>query len=213
MELSLQPVGVVLLASKDLLEQVAGTVVPLVPAERDAAVETLDGLGLHAEIEPVLLSGWAEIPPGVWYAGIHCSRDGHTWQLALYDPVRVRELLIDSNWISVAPPTMRIALELATRGVRVNAISPGLLDTQIWTDIMAAAPTRKECMDHWRAQIPIGRVIAPDGQPSLVHANGWAHHPRRRPVGPMDGYYQDRILGAGGARSRPVYSTTRKAFR
>lgn len=57
------------------------------------------------------------------------------------------------------------------------------------------------------------RVIAPDGQPSLVHPDGWAHHPRRRPAGPMDGYYQDRILGAGGARSRPVYSTTRKAFR
>jgi NAD(P)-dependent dehydrogenase (short-subunit alcohol dehydrogenase family) len=55
-----------------------------------------------------------------------------------------------------------IAVELATRDVRVNAISPGLLDTQIWTDIMAAAPTRKECMDHWRAQIPIGRVIAPE---------------------------------------------------
>lgn len=51
------------------------------------------------------------------------------------------------------------------------------------------------------------------GQPSLVHADGWAHHPRRRPAGPMDGYYQDRIHGAGGARSRPVYSTTRKAFR
>ena len=55
-----------------------------------------------------------------------------------------------------------IAVELATRGVRVNAISPGLLDTQIWTDIQAAAPSRKACKDHWDAQIPIGRVIAPE---------------------------------------------------
>jgi NAD(P)-dependent dehydrogenase (short-subunit alcohol dehydrogenase family) len=55
-----------------------------------------------------------------------------------------------------------IAVELAARGIRVNTISPGLLNTQIWKDIMAAAPSRKECLAHWRAQIPLGRVIEPD---------------------------------------------------
>ncbi len=33
-----------------------------------------------------------------------------------------------------------IAVELARYGIRVNCISPGLLDTQIWQDIQAAAP-------------------------------------------------------------------------
>ena len=55
-----------------------------------------------------------------------------------------------------------IAVELAARGIRVNTISPGLLNTQIWKDIMAAAPSRQECLAHWRAQIPLGRVIEPD---------------------------------------------------
>jgi NAD(P)-dependent dehydrogenase (short-subunit alcohol dehydrogenase family) len=54
-----------------------------------------------------------------------------------------------------------IAVELAARGIRVNAVSPGLCNTQIWADIMAAAPTQAECMDHWRKQIPLGRVIEP----------------------------------------------------
>jgi glucose 1-dehydrogenase len=61
-----------------------------------------------------------------------------------------------------------IAVEMATRKIRVNAISPGLLDTQIWKDIPAAAPNRHACLRHWRANIPIGRVISPDevGAPS-----------------------------------------------
>ncbi len=52
-----------------------------------------------------------------------------------------------------------LAVELASQGIRVNAISPGLLNTQIWQDIQDAAPSAEECLDYWRANIPIGRVI------------------------------------------------------
>jgi len=52
-----------------------------------------------------------------------------------------------------------LAVELAPLGIRVNAISPGLLNTQIWQDIQDAAPSAEECLDYWRANIPIGRVI------------------------------------------------------
>ncbi len=55
-----------------------------------------------------------------------------------------------------------IAVELAARGIRVNTVSPGLCNTQIWKDIMAAAPSEAECLAHWRAQIPLGRVIEPE---------------------------------------------------
>ena len=55
-----------------------------------------------------------------------------------------------------------IAVELAPHRIRVNAISPGLLDTQIWKDIQTAAPSIEECTAYWNSNIPIERVIAPE---------------------------------------------------
>ncbi len=54
-----------------------------------------------------------------------------------------------------------IALEMASQRIRVNAISPGLLNTQIWQDILAAAPSAEACQDFWNSNIPIERVIEP----------------------------------------------------
>jgi len=54
-----------------------------------------------------------------------------------------------------------IAVELAREGIRVNCISPGLLNTQIWRDIQAAAPSPAACQEYWNANIPIARVIEP----------------------------------------------------
>jgi 3-oxoacyl-[acyl-carrier protein] reductase len=54
-----------------------------------------------------------------------------------------------------------IAVELARDKIRVNCISPGLLNTQIWRDIQAAAPDSAVCTEYWNANIPLARVIEP----------------------------------------------------
>ena len=54
--------------------------------------------------------------------------------------------------------TKSMAVELASQNVRVNALSPGLIDTQIWDDIQAAAPDLDKCLQYWRSNIPMGRV-------------------------------------------------------
>jgi NAD(P)-dependent dehydrogenase (short-subunit alcohol dehydrogenase family) len=54
--------------------------------------------------------------------------------------------------------TKSLAVEFASRGIRFNCLSPGLIDTQIWTDIQAGAEDLEACLSHWRANIPAGRV-------------------------------------------------------
>ncbi|HVF09324.1 MAG TPA: SDR family oxidoreductase [Abditibacteriaceae bacterium] len=54
-----------------------------------------------------------------------------------------------------------IAVEFADKNIRVNMISPGLLNTNIWQDVQAAAPDAKSCMEYWASNIPLGRVIEP----------------------------------------------------
>jgi hypothetical protein len=58
--------------------------------------------------------------------------------------------------------TKSMAVELAPRKIRVNALSPGLIDTQIWADIKAAAPDLDACLDYWNSNIPMGRVGSPE---------------------------------------------------
>ena len=53
------------------------------------------------------------------------------------------------------------ALELALFGVRVNVLSPGLCRTEMWKEIVDAAPSEAECVDFWNANIPAHRLIEP----------------------------------------------------
>lgn len=54
------------------------------------------------------------------------------------------------------------AVELAKENVRMNVLSPGLCATEIWQDIMDAAPSEEECLKFWNANIPAERLIEPD---------------------------------------------------
>lgn len=54
-----------------------------------------------------------------------------------------------------------VALEFATRRIRVNVVSPGLCDTAIWKATLDAAKDRSACEAHWFSNIPIERALAP----------------------------------------------------
>jgi len=60
-----------------------------------------------------------------------------------------------------------LAVEFAPRNIRVNVLSPGLIDTQIWDDIKAAAPSMEQCLAYWKSNIPAGRVGTPE---EIAHA-------------------------------------------
>jgi len=54
------------------------------------------------------------------------------------------------------------AVELAPLGIRVNVLSPGLCETEMWKGLVAAAPSEQECLNYWDANIPGKRLIAPE---------------------------------------------------
>ena len=53
------------------------------------------------------------------------------------------------------------AVELARENVRVNVLSPGLCRTDIWKDIVDAAPSEDACVRFWNSNIPAERLIEP----------------------------------------------------
>ena len=66
-----------------------------------------------------------------------------------------------AKWVVVGM-TKSLAIEFATRNIRVNCLSPGLIATNIWRDIQDAAPSIQACHDYWYSNIPMGRVGTPE---------------------------------------------------
>lgn len=55
-----------------------------------------------------------------------------------------------------------MAVELAEKNVRVNALSPGLIATKIWNDLLESSPDGKACEDYWNDNIPQRRPGTPE---------------------------------------------------
>ena len=66
-----------------------------------------------------------------------------------------------AKW-GVVGMTKSLAVEFAAKNIRINALSPGLIATQIWDDIQDAAPDRDACLRYWYSNIPAGRVGTPE---------------------------------------------------
>lgn len=58
--------------------------------------------------------------------------------------------------------TKSLAVEFADRNIRVNAVSPGIIATAIWHDLLEAAPDKAACEDYWNANVPMRRVGLPE---------------------------------------------------
>lgn len=67
----------------------------------------------------------------------------------------------DAAKCGVVGMTKSIAVELARDDIRVNCISPGLLNTKIWRDIQAVSRDASACAEYWNQNIPIARTIEP----------------------------------------------------
>jgi NAD(P)-dependent dehydrogenase (short-subunit alcohol dehydrogenase family) len=63
--------------------------------------------------------------------------------------------------------TKSVALEYAQRGIRVNAVSPGLVQTEM---LDRSVQTNTELMEYFKATLPMGRIGTPQ---EVVNAVLW----------------------------------------
>lgn len=78
----------------------------------------------------------------------------------------------------VAKMTASMAIEFAPYGIRINALSPGLIDTLIWREIQDVAEDKVAVRQHWLDNIPLERAGTPRemGQVALFLASDAASY-------------------------------------
>lgn len=64
--------------------------------------------------------------------------------------------------------TRSLAIELGAHAIRVNAVCPGLTNTQIWQDLKASAPSAEEITAFWRRSIALRREGEPEEVANMV---------------------------------------------
>lgn len=57
--------------------------------------------------------------------------------------------------------TRTLAVELAEKGIRVNAVSPGLIETRLWERNLAASEDPAAHTEFWMKQVPMARIGKP----------------------------------------------------
>ena len=64
--------------------------------------------------------------------------------------------------------TKTLARELASKGVRLNTVCPGLTETNMLTEFMKGAGNPEKLAEAYRRAIPIGRLGKPDDIPGAI---------------------------------------------
>lgn len=87
--------------------------------------------------------------------------------------------------------TKTLALELAPRGIRVNSVAPGSLETPMFEQFLRHGESMDSAMEHYLPQIPLGRR----GEPSeIADAILWV-------TGPQTGFVTGQNIVIDGGRS------------
>ena len=68
----------------------------------------------------------------------------------------------DAAKTGVVGMTRSIASEISELGIRINCLSPGLIATNIWDDLLDAAADRQACEDYWNNNTPMRRPGKPE---------------------------------------------------
>jgi NAD(P)-dependent dehydrogenase (short-subunit alcohol dehydrogenase family) len=68
----------------------------------------------------------------------------------------------------VSQLTKALAIELGVHNIRVNAVCPGLTNTQIWQDIVHAAPNAAAMTAYWQQGIALRREGSPEEVAEMV---------------------------------------------
>jgi len=74
----------------------------------------------------------------------------------------------DAAKAGVVGLTRALAVELGEHGIRVNVVSPGVVDTQIYQATLAAAHDPVAINEHWISNIPLRRPIQPNEIAEIV---------------------------------------------
>jgi 2-hydroxycyclohexanecarboxyl-CoA dehydrogenase len=64
--------------------------------------------------------------------------------------------------------TKTLARELATKGIRLNVVCPGLTETNMLTEFMKGSGNPEKLAEAYRRAIPIGRLGKPDDIPGAI---------------------------------------------
>jgi 2-hydroxycyclohexanecarboxyl-CoA dehydrogenase len=64
--------------------------------------------------------------------------------------------------------TKTLARELATKGVRLNAVCPGMTETNLLAELMKGAGNPEKLAEAYRRAVPIGRLGKPEDIPGAI---------------------------------------------
>ena len=61
-----------------------------------------------------------------------------------------------------------LAVEFSAKNIRVNCVAPGVVQTEIWHDMVAAYGSEEALLEHWNKNVPMERIIQPQEIGELV---------------------------------------------